>query len=211
MTTSTTSVATTIFPAYFDDVPPITLYDPLAEFLGAARGGLITYSFADAVRLAGHACPTVAAAWLMTTRSLGALWPDGTPVRGGVRLEMRGMRGEGVTGVIAKVAELVCGAAGDEGFKGLAGRFDRRQARFGADDLTGELSLTRLDTGLRVEALVDLSKAPPDPAMRPFMEKCLEGSANDAEMAAFGRLWQDRVRRILLAGDDVCQVRTVRD
>lgn len=199
--------ATTIFPAFFDEVPPITLHDPLAEFLGAARGGLMTYHFADAVRLAGHACPTVAAAWLMTTRALGALWPDATPVRGGVRLEMRGTRSEGVTGVIAKVAELVCGAAGDEGFKGLAGRFDRRQARFGADEMIGELAMTRLDTGSRVEALVDLSKVPPDPAMRPFMEKCLDGCATTDEAAAFGRLWQDRVRRILIAGDAVCQVR----
>ena len=203
----TTSPATTIFPAFFDDVPPITLRDPLAEFLGAARDGLITYHFADAVRLAGHACPTVAAAWLMTTRALQSLWPDATPVRGGVRLEMRGLRDEGVTGVIAKVAELVSGAAGDEGFKGLAGRYDRRQARFGADELLGELAMIRLDTGRRVEVLVDLSKVPPDPAMRPFMEKCLDGSASAAEAAAFGRLWQDRVRRILIASDEVCQVR----
>lgn len=203
----THSPDTTIFPAFFDEVPPITVHDPLAELLGAARGGLITYHFADAVRLAGHACPTVAAAWLMSTRALAALWPDATPVRGGVRLDMRSVRSEGVTGVIAKVAELLSGAAGEEGFKGLAGRFDRRQARFGTDALTGELAMTRIDNGLRVEASVDLSKVPPDPAMRPFMEMCLDGSAGADEAAAFGRLWQDRVRRILLAGETVCSVK----
>lgn len=199
--------AATRFPAFFDEVPPIVLHDPLAEFLGAARGGLIAYHFADAVRLAGHACPTVAAAWLMTTRGLQALWPDATPVRGGVRLAMRGQREEGVTGVIAKVAELLTGAAGSEGFKGLAGRFDRRAARFGADEIAGELALTRTDTGQQVEVAVDLSRVPPDPAMRPFMEKCLEGTASSDEAAAFGRLWQDRVRRILLASPDAGIVR----
>lgn len=33
------------------------MYDPLAEFLGAAEGGLIEYGYADAVKLAGHSCP----------------------------------------------------------------------------------------------------------------------------------------------------------
>lgn len=187
------------FPAFFDEVPPIIVRDPLAEFLGAARGGLITYRFADAVRLAGHSCPTVAAAWLMTTRGLAALWPDDTPVRGAVRLAMRGARDEGVTGVIAKVAELVTGAAGTEGFKGIGGRFDRRAARFGASELGGELSLTRIDSGRRAEVTVNLGAVPPDPAMRPLMEKCVDGSATTEERAAFGALWQDRVRRILLA------------
>ena len=45
------------FPAFFDDVPPIVLRDPLAEIPGAAENGLIEYRFADAGGLAGHSCP----------------------------------------------------------------------------------------------------------------------------------------------------------
>jgi hypothetical protein len=56
------------FPAFFDAVPAITLRDPLAEILGAAEGGLIEYRFADAVRLAGHSCPTVAGGALPVLR-----------------------------------------------------------------------------------------------------------------------------------------------
>ena len=53
-------------PDFFDKVPPIVIADPLAEFLGATEGGLLEYRYVDAVKLAGHSCPTVAGAWLMT-------------------------------------------------------------------------------------------------------------------------------------------------
>ncbi len=49
-------------PDFFDEVPRISLYDPLAEFLGATEGGILEYGYFDAVRLAGHSCPTVALA-----------------------------------------------------------------------------------------------------------------------------------------------------
>jgi hypothetical protein len=70
------------FPDFFARIPAITLRDPLAELLGAAEGGLIAYSYVDAVKLAGHSCPTVAGAWLMTVRALRALYGDEMPVRG---------------------------------------------------------------------------------------------------------------------------------
>jgi hypothetical protein len=50
------------FPDFFDEVPRITLRDPLAELLGSVTGGLLSYGYADVVRLAGHSCPTVASA-----------------------------------------------------------------------------------------------------------------------------------------------------
>lgn len=74
------------FPAFFADAPAVTLMDPPARFLGAPADGLITYRYEDAVRFAGHSCPTVAGAWLMTIRALRALWPDGMPERGAVRV-----------------------------------------------------------------------------------------------------------------------------
>ena len=107
------------FPAFFDDVPPITLRDPLAEILGAAENGLIEYHFADAVRLAGHSCPTVAGAWLMITRALKALYGDAVPERGGISVAFGDSQGGGVTGVIASIVTLLTGAAGIGGFKGL--------------------------------------------------------------------------------------------
>src|SRR5690625_7105459 len=89
-------------PDYYSDAPSITLYDPLADFLGASQEGLLTYTYADAVQLAGHSCPTVAGAYLMTVKALKHLYGDEVPERGGVRVFFPDNIQEGVTGVMAK-------------------------------------------------------------------------------------------------------------
>ena len=61
------------FPSFFSEIQPLVVHDRLAEFLGAADGGVIEYRYADAVKLAGHSCPTVAGTWLLTCRALTAL------------------------------------------------------------------------------------------------------------------------------------------
>ena len=48
------------FPDFFEQAPVIRLRDPLAELLGSATDGVMDYHYVDAVRLAGHSCPTVA-------------------------------------------------------------------------------------------------------------------------------------------------------
>ena len=63
------------FPAFFDDAPVIRMRDGLAKLLGTARDGVIEYRYADAARLAGHSCPTVAGAWLSARAGLRALIP----------------------------------------------------------------------------------------------------------------------------------------
>jgi len=73
-------------PAFYDDVPPILVRDALAETLGAAAGGLMDYRYVDAVKLAGHSCPTVAGAWLMTRAALAHLYPGEIPRRGQLRV-----------------------------------------------------------------------------------------------------------------------------
>ncbi|MGB9194890.1 MAG: hypothetical protein WCB88_13250, partial [Azonexus sp.] len=86
------------FPEFFARIPAVTLRDPLAELLGAAEGGLIEYRFADAVKLAGHSCPTVAGAWLMTVRALRALYGAGIPLRGNIKVALRDELESGVSG-----------------------------------------------------------------------------------------------------------------
>ena len=58
------------YPTFFDQAPVITMRDPLAALLGAADDGLIDYRYIDAVRLAGHSCPTVAGAYLMARAAM---------------------------------------------------------------------------------------------------------------------------------------------
>src|SRR5574340_654324 len=92
-------------PAFFDEAPAILVHDALAEFLGAAEGGIVEYRYADAVKLAGHSCPTVAGACMMARAALRALYPDPRelPERGEIRVDCRDARDAGVTGVIATV------------------------------------------------------------------------------------------------------------
>ena len=71
-------------PAFFDAVPTMTVADPLAEALGAADGGAIEYRYVDAVKLAGHSCPTVAGAWLMTRAALARLYPGDAALQTGI-------------------------------------------------------------------------------------------------------------------------------
>ncbi len=190
------------FPDFFDRAPVIAMCDPLADFLGAAEGGVIEYRFADAVRLAGHSCPTVASAFLMVRAALKALYGEELPRRGEIRVDMAEARDAGVAGVMAAVATLVTGAADEGGFKGLAGQFTRRGRLFFAAGGPGTLHLTRLDTGAAVTASVQLESIPGDPRMGELMPACLAGQATPEERGLFGELWQDRVRRILERADD---------
>ena len=197
------------YPAFFSEVPTLTLRDSLAEILGAATGGLITYGYADAVKLAGHSCPTVAGAYLMTLRALGRLYPDSVPERGNIRVEFGAAQADGVTGVIAAVAGLLTGATGEGGFKGLGGKFSRRNLmQFGIGNGV-EIRVTRMDTGVAVEVSYHPEIVPPPPELASLMQKLLAGEASEDERAEFGTLWQMRVKRILIDHFDNSQLVTV--
>lgn len=186
------------FPEFFARIPAITLYDPLAELLGAAEDGFIEYRFADAVRLAGHSCPTVAGAWLLTVRGLHALYGGEIPERGQLAVDLRERMDSGVAGVIGSIAGLLTGAAGDGGFKGLGGRYGRRHLlHFGVAG-SGSLRLTRRDNGLAVDCELHLESVPGDPRLGRLLGAILDGSAGAELTREFGELWQARVRRILI-------------
>lgn len=176
----------------------ITLRDPLAELLGAAPGGLLTYAYADAVKLAGHSCPTVAGAYRVTCEALARLYPGETPVRGAVRVDLRGGAHDGVVGVVAMVAGYITGAAGDSGFKGIAGHHARRGLLAFEAPIGAQLRFTRLDNGASVEA--DLPEAPPDEDIKRLLRDALIPGSSPAHREAFARAWQERVAHVLQGG-----------
>jgi hypothetical protein len=186
------------YPSFFDEAPRLILYDPLSAFLGAAEDGLLEYGYLDAVKLAGHSCPTVAGAYLMTLRALRCLYPGGIPVRGEVNVMLSQEASDGVAGVMASVTSLLTGAAGEGGFKGIAGRFERRGLlAFGAA-FDGEIQFSRRDTGEGVIASLNAAAVPLHANARPLFQRVLGGEASPAEAQEFRRLWQDRVRQLLI-------------
>ena len=198
-------------PAFFDSVPRITLVDPLADLLGAAEGGILEYSYLDAVKLAGHSCPTVAGAYLMTRTALARLYPDDRPRRGGLRVELRQALDEGVAGVIASVAGLITGAANAGGFKGLAGRFGRDGLLLFGVPMTGEIRFTRLDTGQAVELSHRPQAMPRPAALASLMQQALMPGAEAAARQAFADAWQGWVRTLLIEhADDPALIAIVR-
>jgi hypothetical protein len=186
------------FPSFFSEVPPLILRDPLAELLGAADRGLIEYRYADAVKLAGHSCPTVAGAYLLTHRVLGVLYPDEMPERGGLRVDFRDALTDGVTGVTASIIGLLTGAAGMGGFKGLGGYFSRVDLLRFEVELSGEVCFTRSDNGESRTASLHLGHIAADARMAPLLQRLLSGKQDAVVAEVFAVLWQDRVRRILI-------------
>ena len=186
------------YPDFFDEVEPIDMYDPLAETLGAVEDGRFTYNYLDMVKLAGHSCPTVAGAWIMTSIGLKKLYGDELPVRGEIRVQMRGALDEGVEGVIGSCIGFITGAANEGGFKGLGGRMARNNRLIYGVEMEGEVRLSRLDNGESVELAYNPSMVPGNPEQQILMQKVLQGVADQDEKRRFAQLWQERVKRILL-------------
>ncbi|ENS9957021.1 hypothetical protein EEC71_02845 [Neisseria gonorrhoeae] len=201
-------------PEFFDRAPTLTVQDPLAAFLGAAENGILTYRYADAVRLCGHSCPTVAGAYLMVIKGLKALYGEELPERGGIEAAMQGTRDEGTVGVTASVVQLLTGAAPETGFGGIGmqGRFARRNLlSFGAGEINGTLTLRRKDSGKTVAVSLNAALQPFAPQMRDIMPKAVDGSASAKELERFGQLWQARVKAFLTESADDPQFVIVRE
>jgi len=187
------------FPDFYELAPVVPTRDAFAATLGAAQDGLLEYSYVDAVRLAGHSCPTVAGAFLIGRAALAALYPEGPAERGAISVRMPAPEDEGTTGVMAQVLTLLTGAAADNGFQGIQGRFRRKGLLSFADTREGEaIIFKRLDTGAAVAVELDVSLVPGDPAQGGRLMAILQDRADALQREAFANAWQARVRRLLL-------------
>lgn len=190
-----------LYPKFFEEVESILLYDPLADFLGAIEAGAIEITYLDVVKFAGHSCPTVAGAYLMSKVGLQKLFVDALPIRGEVAVYIKGKKSEGVNGVIGNTIAYICGVSDEAGFKGIGTKFNRSNKLFYDANIDGEVKLVRLDTNESVELSYDPSIVPPDPKMKALMQKIMQQSATMEERKEFQNLWQQRVATILLQKD----------
>lgn len=185
----------------FPKTPSLTLYDPLGDLLSAGDGHF-TYTFDDAVKLSGHACPTVAGAFLMVIKAVEYLFGDETPQRGGIAIRVHGAREEQVNGPITQVFTLLTGAASENGFHGLAGQFNRYNLlRFQEKGIPrGSFQFERISTGQKVSLTYSANVFPPSPVVGEILPNILGGHASDDERATFRQAWKQRVLDILEDG-----------
>lgn len=198
------------YPDFYNKIETIKVQDDLSSFLGAFEDGIYEISFLDIVKGAGHSCPTVMGAYLMSLEALKALYPDGPAKRGEVEVSFSQRQSEAVAGVIGNVAMNITGACTTNGFKGIAGNFDRNYLlKFEQDINDASARFTRVDTKQSVDVIYDPSSIQFDPSMQSLMQKCVQGNANIDERKQFGEFWQERVEKISNNIDSVITVKAV--
>jgi hypothetical protein len=191
-------------PSYIDTVTPITLYDELAEFLGAVEGGLYTVSYWEIAKMAGHSCATVAGAWLMADAGLKALYGEEIPRRGEIKVELKNGVQEKHAGVVGMVLTNITGATRDDGFGGIpGGRFDRTGLLHYKAPIETDLRLTRLDTGASVGINYRPGKVV-DPMS--ILMSAIGPEATEADKASFPRRFQEMVATVFVHRDEVIEV-----
>jgi len=194
------------YPSFFDNVETIRLQDNLSAFLGSVEGGNVEFSYLDVVKAAGHSCPTVAGAYLVTLAGLKALYQDETPIRGEIFVSFKETAAEGVAGVIGNVITQITGATTTSGFKGIGGKFARHSLMEFEADTKASVRFKRLDTGATVDVTYDPSGVKGDPRQQEIMQRLMQGMATPADNAEFGSMWQKRVEAIFYNIDQVITV-----
>ena len=194
------------YPSFFNTVPTIRIQDPLSNILGAFENGIYEFNFLEIVKSAGHSCPTVAGAYLITLQALKALYGDEMIIRGNISVEFKEDLEDGVAGVISNVVSQITGATNKSGFKGLGGKFARHSLMNFNSNISSSARFTRVDTQKSVDVYYDPSSVAPDANMGALMQKIMGGTSNDEEFKEFGHLWQDRVKRIFENIENVTKV-----
>ncbi len=202
-----------IFRDFLYDVKPIKFKEPLAEMLGALKENeaVLEYTFIEAVKMAGHACPTVTGAYMCCQEALDFLYPDEIPIRGNIAITIYGEPDEGVYGVIGQVFSFMTGAAPESGFKGLAHKFKRKDLlQFSSDKFDSEamcFEFKRLDNQARVLVKFYPQKVP-YPAektikLNGLMKNVLWDTADDAEKKELQDLFIGKVKVMVVERKEI--------
>lgn len=194
------------YPDFFNSIESIKVKDPLSAVLGAFDKGEYEFCYLDVVKSAGHSCPTVAGAYLITKEALKALYRDELAVRGEIKVEFKEALEDGVAGVISNAVSQITGATDVSGFKGLAGKFARHSLMDFNAKIDASARFSRVDSAKCVDVYYDPSSIAPDPKMQGLMQKMMSGQAQPQEIKEFGELWQDRVKRIFENTSSVVRV-----
>ncbi len=192
------------YPEYFDKIEHIILKDELSEFLGSTEKGIIDISYLEIVKMAGHSCAVVAGAYLMALKGLKALYGEELPVRGEIKVELKGDLSDN-TGVTSQVLSNITGATVDTGFLGLpTGKFNRRNLmKFGAE-IPFTVRFTRVDTGKYVDVNYTPGKVV---SPKEILMSVLGPNATPESKKSFPVRWQNMVKTIFDNADKVIEIK----
>jgi DNA-binding HxlR family transcriptional regulator len=204
-----------IFRDFLLDVEPIRFREPFAETLGVFKKehAVLEYTFIDVVKLAGHACPTTAGAYLCCQEAIKKLYPDDIPVRGEISITAYGEPDEGVYGVISQVFTLLTGAAPATGFRGLGHKFKRKDLlKFSQKKIDPRalcFKFRRLENKKTVTVSFYPHKVPfPEGKVKrlgELLEKVVWEAAKKNEIREFQDLWMGKVRDMIIKRKDISE------
>jgi len=202
------SVHLNTFRNYLKEVEPIRFREPLAETLGVFREENVNleYTFIDVVKMAGHACPTTAGAYLCCQKALEKLYPVETPVRGEISITVYGEQDEGVYGVMGRVFSFLTGAAPASGFRGLGPKFRRKDLlKFASEKIDPEamcFEFRKIDNNKAVLVKFYPQKIsfPKEKTKRlsELLEKVIWEAAKKDEKKEFQNLWMEKVSNMFI-------------
>ncbi|MDP2730967.1 MAG: hypothetical protein Q8O55_10885 [Dehalococcoidales bacterium] len=209
------------FRDFMKEARPMRFKEPLAETLGAfqEKDAVLEYTYIDAVKMAGHACPTVTGAYICCQAALQRLYGDEIPVRGEIAVTVYGGPAEGVYGVMAQVFSFLTGAAGETGFKGLGHLFKRKDLlRFKPEKIDPEamcFEFSRTDNNKKVlvrfyPQRIPFAKEKVEELGR-LMHPVIWEAATEEEKKRFQDLWMGKVENMLIRKDSIEQWLQIED
>ncbi len=184
------------YPKFFDE-HKITMKEPLGSMLGAFEDGIVNYTYLDVAKLAGHSCPTVSSTFAMLSVGLKKLYENDLPVRGDIKVEIQGTKGDGTVGVVANVVSYITGACDEGGFKGFGGKSSRNNLLKFNSNIDAEIILTSISNGNSVALSASLDRVETPEKLNYYMQKVFSPDATDDDKKMFAELWQEKVKNIL--------------
>ena len=201
------------FRDFLNEVEPIRFREPFAETLGVftEENAVLEYTFVDVVKMAGHACPTTAGAYVCCQEALKALYHGETPVRGDISDTIYGEPDEGVYGVISHVFCMLTGAAPASGFRGLGHKFKRKDllkfdpGKIESNALCFEFKRYDADQIVLVKFYPHKIPFPEEKSKRlaELLEKVIWEAAKEVERKEFQDLWMAKVEGVLVKRNDI--------
>jgi hypothetical protein len=192
------------YPEFFYNLPTITLYDDLAQFLGVTEDGILEVTYIDIVKSEGHSCAVIAGAYLAALKGLEALYKEDIPRRGNIKVEIKKTPTEDNAGVIGCVLSHIMGVTTNYGFGGIpTGKYNRRNTLFFGSDINCDIRITRLDTensvgiNYRPEKVIDPMK---------ILKSAIRPGAKPEDIKSFPKRFQEMVKTIFENANTIVEV-----